>query len=237
VLRRWAASRLLRAALERDMAGQRGPAIDLYRAAVASWPEDVMAQVDLAEVLAQSGASLEAMQHAFAAVRANPDSGSARHIYGRLLASVGNHEQAMQQLREAERIEPDAADVHNDLGQSLAIAGKAGEALLELREAMRLQPQWPVPLSGAALLLATHPDARARDSAEAIALAQRAAKLTRRKDPGALQILAVCYAAAGRFDDAVATQQAVVELASASGDKRLAAEAQAGLARYQKHEN
>lgn len=229
VLKRWAASRLLRAALERDAAGQREPALALYRKAVLAWPEDVMAQVDLAEVLAQSGATLEAMQHAFTAVRLNPDSGSAHHVYGRLLAAVGNHEQAVLQLREAARVAPDAADVHNDLGQSLALLGRADDALAQFREAMRLSELWPVPMSGAALLLATH-----QKPGEALPLARRAVELTKKKDAGALQILALSSAEAGMLDEAVAAQKAVVELASAAGDRRRLLEAQAALERYQK---
>ncbi len=69
---------------------------------------------------------------------------------------------------------------------------------------------------------------------EALPLARRAVELTKKKDAGALQILALSSAEAGKLEDAVAAQKAVVELASAAGDRRLLLEAQAALERYQK---
>ncbi len=47
-----------------------------------------------------------------------------------------------------------------------------------------------------------------------------------------LDILAASYAAAGRYSEAVATQRKVLDLAVASGDSNLAAEAESALARY-----
>jgi tetratricopeptide (TPR) repeat protein len=229
-MRRWAASRLLDAAYQGDALGDRASALRLYRESVEAWPDDVTAQVDFATALARAGETFPAMQHVFSAVRLNPDSGAARHLYGNLLASVGNPESAAEQLREAVRIAPADAVAHNDLGQSLAIAGRTADALAQFREAMRLREGWAAPMIGAALLLATAPGLL--DAPAAVKLSERAASITRRGDPGVLQILAVSYAAAGKLTEAVAAQRAVVDLATASGDRRLAAEAQAALDGY-----
>jgi len=231
VVRSWAASALIDAAVEKDAAGERLEALALYRAAVTAWPENVGAQVDLSAALQAVGATLEAIQHAFQAVRLNPDSAVARHLYGSLLSTIGNHVEAAKQLRETVRIDPHAAEAHNDLGQELALSGRHDEALAEFREAMRLRDRWAPPMSGSALIIATHPDPALRDPAQAVRLALRAANLTSRKDQGALEILAACYAAAGNVADAVAAQKEAAEIAAAAGD-RARAQAQAVLSGY-----
>src|SRR5205823_6171242 len=73
VVRRWAATILTDAALQNDAAGARAQALELYRSAVDAWPDDVTARINLAASLAGAGATLEAIQHAFRAVRLNPD--------------------------------------------------------------------------------------------------------------------------------------------------------------------
>ena len=230
-VRSWASSALIDMALEREAAGERGEALELYRAAVAARPESVPARVNLSAALKGAGATFEAIQHAFQAVRLNPDSGIARHLYGGLLASIGSDEEAVKQLREAARIGPNAADTHNDLAQELALTGRHDEALAEFGEAMRLRDGWAPPMSGAALILATHPDPKIRDPEQAVQLARRAAHLTSQKDQGVLEILAGCYAAADKLDEAVAAQKAAVELAVAAGDPT---QARAVLATYER---
>ena len=67
-------------------------------------------------------------------------------------------------------------------------------------------------------------------------LAERAAALTGRRDLAALDALAAAYAAAGRFDEAVATAQAAVDSAAAAGQGDVAAQLRERLALYQKRE-
>src|SRR2546423_90136 len=156
VVRSWASAVLTDMALKTEARGG-VEALELYRAAVAASPESGSARVNLSAVLQGKGATLEAIQHAFQAVQLNPDSALARHLYGNLLATVGNHDAAVEQLREAVRIGPKASAAHNDLAQQLALTGRHDEALWHFREAMRLREDWTPPMSGAALVLATHP--------------------------------------------------------------------------------
>ena len=84
------------------------------------------------------------------------------------------------------------------------------------------RPDWPAPLHHIAWILAAHPEAKVRRPEEAIRLAERAAKLSRHEDPRILDTLATAYAAAGRFDEAVATAETAMELASNAGANELA---------------
>ena len=102
------------------------------------------------------------------------------------------------------------------------MTGQLDEALRHLREAVRLKPNWPVPLNPMARILFTHPDPKMRNTSEAIALAERAAKLTKYQNATILETLAAAYAAAGQFDRAVTTAEAALELASAAQADKLA---------------
>jgi hypothetical protein len=59
---------------------------------------------------------------------------------------------------------------------------------------------------------------------QALQLAERAAALTGRRDVAALDALAAAYAATGRFDEAIATAQAALDSAVASGQGDVAAQ-------------
>ena len=68
---------------------------------------------------------------------------------------------------------------------------------------MRLRPDDYVTLNNLAWILATAEDETLADAVEAVRLAERACELSGYEVAGALDTLAVAYAAAGRFDDAV----------------------------------
>src|SRR5439155_25947729 len=81
------------------------------------------------------------------------------------------------------------------------------DAFRHLRLACRLEGKSWQPLNGLAWVLATHPDARWRNGSEAVRLAEQACELTGYRQPAALGTLAVAYAEAGRFPEAVTTVQ------------------------------
>jgi tetratricopeptide (TPR) repeat protein len=78
---------------------------------------------------------------------------------------------------------------------------------------LRLKPDWPEAHNNLAWILATHPDEKLRNGAEAVAHAQRACELTRYRVPIMVGTLAAAYAEAGSFDDAIATAQKAHEMA------------------------
>jgi hypothetical protein len=72
--------------------------------------------------------------------------------------------------------------------------------------------------------LATHPNAAARRPDQARVLAERIVAATGRRDPTALDALAACFAALGRFDEAVntATEALAIVSGPASAERRAA---------------
>jgi len=84
------------------------------------------------------------------------------------------------------------------------------------------QPGYPEALNNLAWLLAASPQTSLRNGSKAVELAQRANQLTGGENLTVLHTLAVAYAEAGRFGDAIRSIQKAIELAQAVGQKDLA---------------
>jgi tetratricopeptide (TPR) repeat protein len=110
---------------------------------------------------------------------------------------------------------------HAHLGAALLSQGRASEAAAEWRESARVKPSYATVANNLAWLLATHRDAGVRSPEEAVTHAERAAALSG-DDPAVLDTLAAAYAAAGRFDEAVATSNRAARMVRDRGQPELA---------------
>ena len=217
-------------------AGRTNEAIPEYRRALEIRPDYARAHVNLGSVLLTRGALNEAETHLRRALdldAANPD---AHNSFGRLLAFEGRVDEGIQHLRRAIEIREDYPEAHYNLAHALVSAGNASDALAYYRRALTLRPEWPPVLTELAWLRATHPDGRLRNGSEATSFAARAVSLTNRQDPAALDALAAAYAADGRFDQAVLTARAAVDLLRAENQTARAAEIGQRLALYQRRQ-
>ena len=140
--------------------------------------------------------------------------------------------EAIPHYRQALAINPGYAEAHSKLGGVLIVTGKPREAIAHLERALQIQPDLAEAQNNLAWVLATLPPAQGGDPVRAVALAQRACELSGNRAPGYLDTLAVAYAAAGRFDAAVATARKAIELARAAGQPGLVKEIQARLELY-----
>ncbi len=89
-----------------------------------------------------------------------------------------------------------------------------------------------VAMNNLAWIYSAHPDPATRRESEALRLATRLCELTGYQDSDYLDTLAVAYAAAGRFPDAVATAKRAVWIASTLSGKEAAAPLEARLGLY-----
>jgi spermidine synthase len=233
-LGQWVATALFNAGRDRDFSGDLAGAAALYARALGAWPELAEAQVNLGRVLALQGRLGEAMAQFRMAIEVNPLSGAAHVMLGEALQASGQPEAALPHFQEALRIAPAQADVHDASGLAFLAIGRFHQALAEWKEAVRLRPAWAQPMEREALLLATDPDPQERDAEEAVRLARRALELTGSRDPGALEVLAVAYAAAGRFIEATSAERDVLALATGARDAALVAQATEALQRYER---
>jgi Flp pilus assembly protein TadD len=163
------------------------------------------------------GKTNDAVKYFSEALRLKPDAAESHYRLGDILLNQGKAEEAARHFSTALQSRPDYPEAHYQLGIILAGRKQTAEAILHLREAVRLKPDWLEALNNLAWLLATQPDDKLRNGAEAVRLATRAVELTRTNNPGALDTLGAAYAEVGRFSDAVQTAEEAAWKARASG--------------------
>jgi spermidine synthase len=110
--------------------------------------------------------------------------------------------------------------------------GDPKAAIQHQREALRLGASEAGLRNDVAWTLATSPDAAIRDPDEAIRLAQALVDESATRDPNEIDTLAAAFAAAGRFDEAVAAATEAAALAAERHQTQLAESIRARLELY-----
>ena len=146
----------------------------------------------------------------------------AHNNLGAALWRKGELPRAERELREALRLRPDYAEAFFNLGHTAVRARRLADAAAHFRAAATLKDDWPAALTTAAWVLSTAGDAAIREPAQAVTFAERAVGLTARREARTLDVLAVAYASAGRFDDAVAAAREAQVLAEPALAKEIA---------------
>ena len=185
-----------------------------FRQALETGPPSVEIHTGLGRALVARNRMPEAVEQFRNALRLDPDSFDAHNNLGNLLAAGGRMEEALAHFRKAVELKPDSVEALGNLGLALRMSGRFDEAGRYLEEAIRRQPGWPAPQAALAWILATHPDPARRRPQEAVQLGRRVVRMTREQDPRMLDVLAAAHAAAGDFDQAVATARKAIRLAS-----------------------
>lgn len=201
--------------------GELEAAVRHYRRTLDLFPAHADAHNNLGNALRSRGDLEGAIRHWRRAVEAEPRHALAHNNLGNALRATGRTDEAVGHFRRALEIDPSYAEAHYNLGATRMAEGRAREAVRSFRAAAEARPGWTPPLVAAAWLLAAHPDGDVRQPREAIRLARRAAEASDGEDPSALDVLAVALAAAGRFEEAVATARRAVERARERGSSRV----------------
>lgn len=215
-------------------AGLFDDAVASYQQALTIRPRYARALSNLADTLVVLGRSDEAIARYEQAVRADPLMPEAHNNLGAALWRKGDLLRAERELNEALRLRPGYAEAYFNRGHTALKDGRLVDAAGHFRVAASLKPDWVAAVSTAAWVLATASDREARSPGEAVPLAERAVQLTGRRDARTLDVLAVAYAAAGRFDDAVAAEREAQPHATA--EATLAREIARRLALFERRE-
>lgn len=211
--------------------GKREEAVRHLQAAVRIRPDDGEALTLLGEALAALGRRAEALETLERASRCEPVSPRTHRSYAKTLRDAGRTHEAMHHYRLALEKDPGfraaaLAQGGVDRLHATAIAflkqRDYATAAETLRAALVLAPQDLELANNLAWILATSSEQQVRDPAEAVRLAERVRDAAAKPDPNWLDTLAAAYAAAGRFDEAVATIDQAVELARRGGQQELA---------------
>ncbi len=200
--------------------------------AVALDPGYAEAHYNLANVLWSMGRADEAADHYRQALRHRDRYPAAARNLGQALRMAGRVDEAVEAYRRLIALTPRDAQAHQALAHALLGSGRLNEALASYREALRLDPDDLGSRNGVAWILATHPDPAARDARAAIAMAEENVRRAEHGSPGLLDTLAAAYAAAGRFEDAIAVAERALAMAGAGGAPGAASGIRQRLARY-----
>jgi len=195
--------------------GRLQAAVERGMAALRLKPDSAEVHFTIGNALFRQGKLEPAAMHYRAALKSAPGSAPLRLALGRTLAELKNLTDAEAQVRESLRLQPDNPDAHQVLATIYKAQRRFTEARSQYEAALRLAPNWAEVLNNLAWLLATHSSADVRDGTQAIPLAERACELTGSTNLWLLSTLAAAYAEAGRFPEAVDTQQKVCGLAAA----------------------
>ena len=192
-----------------------------------------MAHNNLGTALLQAGKVEEAIGHFEQAIHLKPDP-AAEHDYnlGSALLQAGRFPDAIRHFQHALRLTPDYGEAHNNLGDALLCVGKFPDAIGHYEQALRIKPDYPVAQNNLAWLLATLAPAEGGDPVRAVSLAEQACKLSGNRMAADVDTLAVAYAAAGRFHEAIATAEKAIELARAAEQPQLVKKIEARLELY-----
>ena len=177
-------------------------------------------QTDLGVAFWRMGKPQEAIRHYEQSVQLNPDYADAHYNWGAALRRTGKPQQAIEQFQQALRTAPDDPETHNELALALSEEGKLNEAVGHWEQAIQLGPEYAEAKNRLAWLLATIAPTEGGDPLRAVSLAEGACQLTENRVPTYLDTLAVAYAAAGRFKDAIATAGKAIEVARAAGQQQ-----------------
>ena len=207
-------------------------AIGHYEQALRIKPDFAEAHNNLGLALSRIGKIQEAIGHYEQALRIQPDFPEAQYNLGLALARLGSLQEAIGHYEQALRLKPDYAEVHYNLGCSLQQEGRMQEAMQHWEQALRSKPDYAETENNLAWLLATLASADGGDPARAVTLAERACELTDNRVAGYLDTLAAAYAAAGRFNEAIATAQKAIELARSAGQTQIVNEIETRLELY-----
>ena len=205
----------LGAALEQ--AGRPDEARAHYEEALAIEPTRAQAHHNLANILDQQGHFAEALPHFEEAIRLRPREALPRCSLGQALGGQGRMAEALAQYALAMQLAPADPQPHYLTGVAQFKQQQFAAAAASFREALRLNPNHVKALDRLARLLATAPDDALRNGTEAIDMASRAALLTDSKQPAVLDTLAMAFAEAGRFEDAVRTLETAIALLKHGG--------------------
>jgi tetratricopeptide (TPR) repeat protein len=199
-------------AAERQVAaGQNAEAIRSLEGVLAVKPEWAQAHGKLGTLYAVAGDRAKAAGHLEAVARCDPDDPYGYNMLGWIAYLDGKAAEAAEYFRKADELQPFTAEITYRWGLALLRLEKWGEAAPRFRQAIVVDPRHAGAHQGL-----SHALRHLGQAPEAVLSARRAARLTDSANPDVLLTLADAYAAAGRYDEAVATADKALGLATAS---------------------
>jgi tetratricopeptide (TPR) repeat protein/MFS family permease len=218
-----------------SMQGRYEEGILCFKKAVSVNPEDLTARENICLALLSMDKLDEAISCYTEALQERNDWPNIDEMFsglGMTYERKGNLALAEINYKKALTIKPDYEPTLTNLGIVLLKQGKLDAAIQNFNKVVELNPDRVEILNNLSRLLVTVSEVSIQEANRAIELAERACELTGYKNPEFLETLAIAYAAAGRFDDAMKTAQQAIDVAKAGGREDLCDEIQRWLELY-----
>jgi len=212
--------------------GKINEAIKEWKRALQLAPDNPDVHYNMGLVMAEQYKYDEAVKYFKAALAAKPDWPETHYNLGCVYYLQGKFEPAVEQCAEALRLRDDYLLARIMLARTLVELGKIQPAVEHYYRILQSEPNQVSVLKNLAWILAAAEDVKLRSPVDAVKFAERACELTNYKQPRMLDTLAVAYAAAGRFAEAVETAEKALEFALSADKKDLADEIQKRLQLY-----
>ena len=154
------------------------------------------------------------------AIEINPRDADAYGSRGNAWYDKGDYDKAIADYTKVIEIDPRDADAYGNRGNAWGKKGDYDKVIADYTKAIEIDPKFADAYNGLAWIMATCPEGKYRDGKRAVELAEKAVAL---KDAASfLDTLAAAYAEAGRFQDAIKTQERVItKLKQESGTQYL----------------
>jgi tetratricopeptide (TPR) repeat protein len=217
------------------LGGDRNGAQQQLEAALGRQPNHALGNFLLGVLVDEAGDTTLALKHYRATLVDEPQHSGAHAYLANALLGQRQYSEALPHYREAVELEP--KNVWARLLEAIAML-RTGAAHSRVRDrleaALAENPDQPVLAYALARLLAASPDAEVRDGARALRLAQPL--VDKFNAPENLATLAMAQAELGRFEEAIATQEAALSAAWTLGRFDQSAALQKDLEGYRKGE-
>jgi tetratricopeptide (TPR) repeat protein len=213
--------------------GQFDEAIAHFEKALEVKPDDIEIHNNLGAALLHRRNTAAAIAHFERVLAAEPTHAQAQFNLGAALVQEGSFDEAIRHFQEALRVDAAFIDAYWAMGNAYDLRGSLREALASWVGGLRLAPNYLPLLKQTAWVLATSPDASARNGAEAVVLGERAVRLTGGQEPEILDTLAAAYAEAGRFSEALQAAHRAIALSTQQKKQPLADAVKLRAERYE----
>ena len=187
---------------------------------------------NLAVALREQGKINEAIKKWKKALEIEPSHPYAHFNMGRAMTGQRKYDEAIEHFNQALQSKPDYLKARINLARILLELGRVKPAVEQYYQILKLKPQAIYVLNDLAWILATTEDKKIYNPPNAVELAQKACELTKYNQPQLLDTLAVAYAAAGNFGEAIETAERALNLALSSNQQQLADEIKNHLELY-----
>ena len=203
----------------------------LFEYALKVTKNNFVAENGLGCALFESNQLNEAESHLKEALRLCPTYYDARSNLGKVFFKQGKPDKAIECFNELINRKQDA-EIYVNLAMAYAYQDDFKTAIQNCAKAEQLKSDNPEVLNNLAWLLATAGDVTSQNADKAVVFAQLACELTAYKNADFLDTLAVAYAAAGEYTDAIITSEKALEAAMSAGQTNLVAEIQNRMKLY-----